>query len=263
MIVIADWGSDSLSKQEFISAFTGFVKDPAAVRIDFVESSPSSIHAGFLAAQIVETEERDSQPEDTVIFINYDTRQQKEGAELIIGRLSSGIYIFGPNAEYNFSFIKPKIDELFNYQLENTGTQFRSRDLYSRIGAHLADEMEDEMDLEEAHTNIIPQLTEYFIGHIDNFGNIKTTIPYDYLKGKYELNEKIKIKINTTEKSPTFVNGLFQGTEGELIIYPGSSGPKENPYLEISVWQHFNDERQMNALTAFNHPRPGMKIELT
>ena len=59
------------------------------------------------------------------------------------------MYILGPNAGYNFSFIKDKIDEVFAYQGVNEEGQFHSRDLYARISAHLMEGFEDEMEMDE------------------------------------------------------------------------------------------------------------------
>ena len=48
------------------------------------------------------------------------------------------------------------------------------------------DYLGDELELEEISANIIPELDQFYIGHIDNFGNIKTTIVEEDFKGKYE-----------------------------------------------------------------------------
>ena len=116
---------------------------------------------------------------------------------------------------------------------------------------------EDEMELEEIRNTIIPVLEDFYIGHIDNYGNIKTTIPHSYLKGKHEYHEAIKITTNSTTKTATYVDNLFGKEPGALVIYPGSSGPKDDPYLEIAIWQHFPTE---SALKEFNHAKPGDKV---
>jgi len=268
LIVIADWAADSLNRQEFRSATEGFLKNPdGKAQINFVNATPSTIHTSFLLNQIVETEERFGRPQETVIFENTDPRlQTKEGvanakgAEFVIVRLKSGIYVCGPNAGYDFSMVKERIEETFFYPNLNQGSQFRSRDLYSRVCSHLMDGMEDEMELEETNNNIIPELRGNYVGHIDNHGNIKTTISKEQFKGKYEMGETVKIKINAVEKSVRFVANLFGGTPGELVIYPGSSGNRDNPYLEISVWRHFTEAKPTTGLQELNYPKPGAGI---
>lgn len=267
LIVVADWASDTLAVQEFKSVVEGYLKDSTFANIGIVSSTPSTIHTGFLIAQTVETEERYGRPQETIFFQNTDPRlrspegeEKPKGAEFIITRLLSGIFICGPNTEYNYSFIKNKIDELYHYVGLKDESQFRSRDLYSHICAHLMDELEDELELEEGPTDIIPELRGHYVVHIDNFGNIKTNITHEEFKGKYEYDDSISITINKVTKRVRFSNYLFGRTPGELVIYPGSSGQKDNPYLEISVWRHFTEPDITTGLHIFNNSRSGMPI---
>jgi len=269
LIVVADWASDSLTCQEFKTALQGFAKNAKEVDISFVSSSPSTIHTSYILEQLIRTEERYGIPNETVIFQNTDPRiQAKEGvakaqgAEFIVLRLKSGIFLCGPNAGYDFSLLKNKIEYTYCYLGLDRGSQFRSRDLYSRVSAHLMDHLEDEMDLEEESSNCIPELRGYYVGHIDNYGNIKTTITREDFKGKYEYGEQVEITLNNVTKKATYVSNLFGGTPGELVIYPGSSGDKDNPYLEISVWRHFTEEKPTTGLAEFHSPKPGMEIVL-
>jgi hypothetical protein len=268
LIVVADWVQDSLTCQEFKTATEGFLKNSDTIDIDFVSSTPSTIHTGFLINQMVTTTERYGLPQELIIFANTDPRlkeselEKTKGAELVIIRLISGIYLIGPNAEYNFSFIKNQIDEIYRYPGFNEGNQFRSRDSFSRVTAHLIDEMEDELEMEEISKDIIPEIKGFYIGHIDNFGNIKTTIKHEDLKGRYELGDIVKVKINNIEEKAKYTNSLFGGRVSELVIYPGSSGDKDNPFLEISAWQHFNEGTAKTGKDFFNNPSPGMKLEI-
>jgi S-adenosylmethionine hydrolase len=269
LIVVADWAGDSLTCQEVRTAVEGFAKNPSAVNISFVAATPSTIHTSYLINQLVETEERYGRPLETVIFQNTDPRIQttesvaeSKGAEFIIVRLATGMYLCGPNAGYDFSLIKGRATDVFHYKDLDKGSQFRSRDLYSRVSAHLMDAMQDELELDEVGVDVIPDLRGYFVGHIDNYGNIKTTIRTEDLKGKHELGETFSVTINNVKKEVKYVNNLFGGTPGELVIYPGSSGKKENPFLEISVWRHFTEEDKTTGLHAFNNPHPGSEITL-
>lgn len=267
LIVVADWADDSLNRQEIISALDGFLKKPDDMNVTFVSSTPSTIHTAFLVSQIVENEERYGRPLNTVIFQNTDPRIQTtesvkgaKGAEFIIAKLKSGLWICGPNAGYDYSLIKDKVDEIFHYEGLSEGSQFRSRDLYARVAAHLMDAMEDELDLTEISTNAIPPLVGYYIAHIDNHGNIKTTLKLSDLKGKYEFGDFVDVEINKVRKKVEFVDNLFGSSPGKLVIYPGSAGKFENPYLEISIWRHFTEEKPTTGLHEFNFPRPGMQV---
>lgn len=269
LIVIADWAHDTLTCQEFRTAVEGFSKNPGDAQISFVSSAPIPLHTSFLMNQIVEIEERFGRPQETVIFANTDPRlqapeglDQAKGADFIVAKLLSGLYVCGPNAGYTFSMIKPKMDELFVYGNLDKGSQFRSRDLYSRVSAHLMDAMEDEMDLEEFHTGMVSELRGWYVGHIDNFGNIKTTMKLSDLKGIYEFGDEIRIKIHDVEKNVMFARNLFAYPAGTLIIYPGSSGKREDPYMELSVRRNFTEKDASTGLQAFNFPKPGMGVEM-
>ncbi|MFH0772732.1 MAG: hypothetical protein V1922_00245 [bacterium] len=269
LIVVADWAHDSLTNQEVQVAIEGFVKNSRDVRIGFVSSTPSTIHTSYILQQLVRTVERYGRPLETVFFQNTDPHihtqegvDKAKGAEFIVIRLKSGIYLCGPNAGYDFSLLKPSIEYVYRYPGLDKGSQFRSRDLYSRVSAHLMDEMEDQLDLEEQPSSCIPELRGYFIGHIDNYGNIKTTITHADLKGKIQLGGKVEITINDVQKSVVYVNNLFGGIPGVLVIYPGSSGDPANPYMEISVWRHFTEKDTSTGTHIFNMPWPGMEIEL-
>lgn len=270
LIIVADWASDTLSCQEVRSAVEGYLKDHNIGVITFIHSTPSTIHTGFLVLQVVEFEERYGKPLETVIFQNTDPRlhvnhalKNSEGAKPLIIRLKSGIYLTGPDAGFNFSLIKDRIEEVFEYKGLNIEGQFHSRDLYSRITAHLMDEMEDEMELEEVSSTIIPVLVGHYVAHIDNFGNIKTLICHSYLKGKFEHGNFISITINGITQKAQYVTNLFGGEPGELVIYPGSSGKFDDRFLEISIWRHFTEKNPTTGVHTFNHPKPGMEIKIS
>ncbi len=268
LYVIADWASDTLTCAEVKIAIEGFLKKSENSNIFFISSTPSTIHTSFLINQLVIDIESYGEPLETVIFQNTDPRlhtnqstKRAEGAKPLIIRLKSGIYLVGPNAGYDFSMIKNKIEEVFEYKGLNEEGQFHSRDLYARISAHLMDYMEDELELEELNIDIIPDFQGNFVGHIDNYGNIKTTIKHSFLKGKYEYGDLIKVKINNIVKKAKYVTNLFGGVPGELVIYPGSSGEKDDRFLEITIWRHFNEKNPTTGLHEFNYPKPGQMIE--
>lgn len=269
LIVVADWAADTLTCAEVKVAVEGFLKNPNQSNISFVASTVSTIHTSFLLNQLVTDIERYGQPLETIIFQNTDPRlhaaeptKNAEGATPVIIKLKSGIYLIGPNCEYNFSLIKDKIDEVFVYKGLNIEGQFHSRDLYSRISAHLMDYEEDELELEEIPPSEIPDLKGFYVGHIDNFGNIKTTIRQEDFKGKYEYDDTVTIKINNITKKAKFVTNLFGGIPGELVIYPGSSGRPANHFLEISIWRYFTEARPITGRGVFSEPKIGSIIEL-
>lgn len=263
LIVLADWVEDSLTCAEFKIAVDGYLKEEGFSDISFVSVTSSTAHLSYILNQIVLDVEKFGKPLDTVIFANVDPRLNEVGKPLIV-RLISGLSIIGPNSGQTFSLVLKKIDEVFSYSgVIEEKSQFNSRDLYARLCAHLMDYQEDELELDQFNKDQIESVSGFYVGHIDNFGNIKTTITQSDLKGKWEINEMVEINLNGISKQARYVDGLFSGRPDELVIYPGSSGAFNNQFIEISVWKKFsgNDNRKTGAFE-FNNPKAGDLIIL-
>lgn len=268
LIVVSDWAADSLAQEEFRIATEGFLESDVIPAVSFVPTMASTLHVAYVSSQIIETMERYGAPLDTVVYVGTDprlpvTNSEEKGlpGKFFIIRLYSGLYVCGPNTGYTFSMIKNKIDRAFTYNLEDKFFQNRSRDLYSRITAHLLEAMQDDLDLDEVHTNLIPQLDHYIVGHVDVFGNIKTNIPREELK-QHTPGSEVTITLNGESKKATYVDHLFAGDPGKLVIYPGTDGPPDNPFVEISIWQSLAGELGKTGMHEFNSPQPGMKVEV-
>ncbi len=271
LIVIADYCSDTLVTQELRSAIEGYLKDPSGVNLSFVASFPSTIHTAYLLNQVITTEERYGRPHETVIFVNTDPRLERhekadhaEGSRGLIIKLKSGLIVTGPNAGYCFSLIIDKIERIYTYSGLEKGSQFRSRDNYPPLLANLMDYLEEDLDLQEASESLIPNYSKHHVGHIDNYGNLKTTIAQSQLKGKFEYGDNIEITISGARQNAKYVDNLFGGSVGELVIYPGSSGNPEDRFLEISAWSHFgNDELESKTgRDFFPNIAPGQEITI-
>lgn len=245
LITIADYCSDSLTVQELRSVLLGHLTKPLSSSVSFVHSIPNTIHTAFLLKQVLITENRHGRLNDLVIFLNTDARIQTneavseaKGADFAIARMKNGAILCGPNAGYTFSLVHHDIEYFYLYPGLDKGTQFRSRELYMPVCALLMEEKEDDMDLTETKITNIPRLEGFHVGHIDNYGNIKTTIPHSYMKGKFEYGEKLHITIGNVTKEAFYVDNMFGHEPSTLVIAPGSSGYPDDPYLEVVVWQH-------------------------
>ncbi|OGK20394.1 hypothetical protein A3C23_03950 [Candidatus Roizmanbacteria bacterium RIFCSPHIGHO2_02_FULL_37_13b] len=232
LIVITDWAKDNIYSQEFQISVDGYIKDSLIPNINFISATTSSINSGFLLEQIVRTEERLGRPGNTVFFIGSEMKDGNQRSFYIL-RLKSGAIVCGENYQYNFTFIKPKIDEAFSYSLELSMTNFTSRDYYARIIAHLLESMEDDLELDEVHTNTILETSGFYVGHIDSFGNIITTINESKLKGKYEYGDNLEIEINRQRSKVVFVKNIYQKIDHSSKIGPGSFGLFDDSYLEL------------------------------
>ncbi|MBP6994253.1 SAM-dependent chlorinase/fluorinase [Candidatus Woesebacteria bacterium] len=231
LITIADWAADGLACQEVRTAVQGFLRAPTERDISFVPSTPSTIHAGYLARQVVETEDQYGQPLNTVVLVDVQSP-----AELLIIRLKSGIHVLGPHTGNVFSFLLSTIEEVFTYPGLKIDSHFPARDAYARVAAHLMESLQDEMELEEGHLSLIPGVQDHYIGPIDSYGNIKTTIQESTLKEKYSYGDEIDVSIHETRKKVQFVSNPSSRDAGRLVIFPGASGDNHDPLLEIADW---------------------------
>lgn len=265
LTVIADWAHDDLANKEFSSALIGQLLNETSPRIDFVASHHSSIHTAFLTQQIVQTEERLGIPDHTVMFLNTDTREHTndkitnaEGSPFVIAILFSKLILCGPNAGYCFSLIKDQIQQLFVYNGVEKGSQFRSRDLFPKVIAQLMMEKQDDLEMDELETSEIPDLKGYFVGHVDNYGNIKTTIPSSVFEG-HKHGDEIRITIGSITHKALYTHNLFGEKPGSLVLAPGSSGKETDRFLELAVRIGPNYK---SGSERFNNPKPGSSIVL-
>lgn len=266
LIVIADYCSDNLPTQELRSAFLGHLNQTYTAQLSFVHSTPSTIHTAFLLKQILLTESRLGDPNNLVIFVNTDPRLQtnkgvrlSQGAQFVVAKLKNGAWLCGPSAGNSFSLIRDEIEYLYLYSGLDKGNQFRSRELYMRVAALLVEEKQDEMQLEEIRNTEIPVLDKLYIGHIDNYGNMKTTIANSHMKGKHEYGKKVAVTLNGQTKEAVYTDNMFGVGPDVLVLAPGSSGMPDDPYLELIIWQHYPDS---SARKAFPQAKPGDEISL-
>lgn len=253
LIVVADWANDSLYASEYKSAVAGYVDSQNTLDISLVNSTNSSISASFLLSQAALTEQRLGEPHNTVIHIGTEPRNTTD--PFLVIKLTSGIYVCGINNEYTFTLIKDSIEKAFGYRVEAAASGFMSRDVYSRVIAHLLQSLEHDLDLEEIHTNTIPQLQETYIGHIDVFGNMITTVKHEDISAKYSEGDEIEAKIGSEIKKAVYKKNIWSGENGQLIIGPSSFGPLDNPYVSIVV-------KSGSASALFQDAKTGTQVQL-
>lgn len=171
---------------------------------------------------------------------NKEKRDNGEGEGLVYVELANNIRIVGVNAGYCFSFVKPHIKALHHINVQNKGSQFRSRDFYPEavIGIMQGDQSFIGAALDPA---AIPDVPKNCVAWVDGYGNIKTTTRVSQVA--FTPGQPVLVTINGMKRTAFFTDGTFSVREGELAFAPGSTGG-EDRFMEIflrglSAWREF------------------------
>ncbi len=253
LFVIADYGNGDSAFAEVALRLKLFLPDTYI----FTQSVDafSTIQTGFWIYQLALT----PGIHDTFIYSNtaprkHDKTEQKNnnGEKLVYAKLKNGVGIMAVHAGGVFSFVKPYIEKLGYVNVDNHGSQFRSRDNYPKVVAEMVknEEFDDFVDL---NTPIeIPEYPRDMIASIDGYGNIKTTTKLEELN--LQPGQKVGITIHGLKHLATFTDGVFNIKEGELAFAPGSSG-HDGKFMEIFV-------RGGSAKFLFGKPNVESKIQI-
>lgn len=246
IFLIADYGVGDPAFTEVILQLRTLIPDAFV----YPHATPpfSTVNTGFWMYQIAIS----SKDKNTFIYSNtapraHDKNAQKDndGEKLMYAKLTNGCEIMAVNAGYSFSFVKPYIIDYGEVQVENSGSQFRSRDKFPKAVAQMTHR--DPSFLGELRDiNTIPDAPRNVIASVDGYGNIKTSIRRSYLS--YTPGQKLTITINNITHWAMYTDGMFNIPHGHehLTFAPGSSG-HEDPFMEVSI-------RGKNAHEVFGKP---------
>lgn len=236
--VIADYGGGHSTDHAFGEVRNHFLRFDKENKLRMVTEHPvyafSTIETGFWIAQ----EGLHSEHQDIVIFSNTAPRgdikwkgEQKQG--FVCGLLDNGIPVFAVAAGYNLSFIKDRLKELWQVQVPNEGTQFRSRDYYPEATMAILNgdltRLGKEVSIKE-----IPDVPQFKVASVDGYGNLKTTIKKGHLKDSILESKVLRVTVNGY--SHFALNTLLPEVEGkmyDLCMVQGSSGGKQSNYIEF------------------------------
>ncbi|MEK7129565.1 MAG: hypothetical protein AAB803_00965 [Patescibacteria group bacterium] len=171
---------------------------------------------------------------------NRSGRLENEGERLKYAVLDNGVRVVGVNAGFCFSFVKQHIREFYSVNVENKGSQFRSRDFFPEAVVGLM-HGEKRYIGEKRDLSMIPDIPDHRIAWIDGYGNIKTTIRQSEME--YTPGQPLRVTIAGMKRIAYFTDGTFSVREGELAFAPGSSGAKDR-FMELflrglSAWKEF------------------------
>lgn len=236
--VIADYGGGHSTDHAFDEVQNHFIRFDKDRKLRWVTEHPvyafSTIETGFWIAQ----EALHSEHKDLVIFSNTAPRGDiewngEERQAFVAGILDNGIPVFAVNAGYNLSFVKNRLKGLWEVNVPNTGTQFRSRDNYPEATMAILygdiNRLGKKVDISN-----IPDIPQFKLASVDGYGNLKTTIKKSHLKESILNSKMVRVTINGY--SHFALNTLIPGIEGQiydLCLVQGSSGGKQGNYIEI------------------------------
>jgi hypothetical protein len=240
--LIADYGVNDPAFGEVIQKLHGL--HPGITIYPTSVPSFSTLATGFWTAQYAQV----NPIAGMTIYTNTaprkdkkESRDRNEGEKLVYAKLKNDVHVVGVNAGYCFSFIKPLITSLHHVNVENKGSQFRSRDFYPEA---VIDVSSGTFSLVGDQLNIstIPDVPKNRIAWIDGYGNIKTTTPLSSVTT--ESGKPVVVTLNEIKRTAYFTDGTFSVHEGQLAFAPGSSGGEDKAmelFLRgLSAWREFN-----------------------
>ena len=181
-----------------------------------------------------------------------EKRENNEGEKLMYAVLDNGIPIISVNAGYCFSFVRKHIKKFYEVNIENKGSQFRSRDYYPKAVVGIMMNKKEYIGKEVA-TEIIPHVPKNSICFVDGYGNLKTSTKVSDLPKDFKPGDRLKIKILRDVRMAVFTDGTFSVREGELSFAPGSSGLQNDRYMEVLL-------RGDSAYHYFGKPQVGTEF---
>lgn len=258
--VIADYGPGDLAFSEMISALARHLPDDAHWHTTPVESF-NTLATGFIVGQLA-LQDAELRPEFCTIYANcaprQDVRSERKdnaGEGLLYGRLRNGVPVLVVNSGWSLSFVRDELEELWSLSIGDSGSQFRSRDLFPPVVGRV---MKGQLDFLKERLDplaAIPEPPARRIAYIDSFGNFKTTIrDGDPTLQNLQPGQRFDVRINGVQRAVTVVKGSFGVREGDMAFAPGSSGH------ERRFWEIF--QRGGSALESFGRPRVGTLLEM-
>lgn len=245
---------------EVVAAFYSLL--PESVRLNLTTVPPfDTVATGFILAQLANAYES-LRPKKMIIFANtaprkdnLKARKNNEGEGLLFCTLKNGVNIIAVNSGYSLSFVRDDIFELWSTNIEDGGSQFRSRDFFPKTVGLVAHEDFSFINHKLPPLETIIEPPQNVVGYVDSFGNIKTTIRVgDEPVSNLSPGDRVKVRIESRLATATVATGSFNILEGDLAFAPGSSGHQSR------FWELF--KRGGSAWSEFGSPANGSPIEI-
>ena len=250
--VIADYAAGDLAFSEMSAALAAHLPDGWTWIHTPVESF-NTVALGFAMAQLALSD----LALERVVYANcaprqdaHEARRDNQGEGLLYGVLGNGVPVLVVNSGYSLSFVRGDLRELWSTQVPDSGSQFRSRDVFPPFVGKMARGERDFLGKRLDPATVIPNAPVGVIGYIDSFGNLKTT----YRDVGLRDGQRVTVAINGIRRTATVATGSFHVREGDIAFAPGSSG-HDNRFWEVF-------QRGGSAALTFGSPRVGAPVEL-
>lgn len=163
----------------------------------------------------------------------------------------------GVNAGHAFSFLRAAAEELRWAAAGDSGSQFRSRDLFPQVAAAIAHGEPDALG-EPLRRADVPTVPTNRFAYVEGYGNLKTTIPHDPARGR--AGEAVRVRVGEVELEATTGDGSFAVEPGRLAFAPGSSGWTDARGCATRWMDLFL--RGGDAWAAFGRPPVGARVRV-
>lgn len=255
--VVADYGAGDLAFAEVAQRFALHLPGSAVVPTPVPPFD--TVSAGFCVAQLALTDG----PADRVVFQNVAPRAESDdprpgnvGERLVAARLASGVLVVGVDAGFAFSFLRDEAETMSEARLPDSGSQFRSRDVFPELVAALVGGDEGALGATVAPADV-PAPPERALAYTDGYGNLKTTWP----EPPAEPGTPLRVRVGDATAEAVAGGGTFEVPAGTLAFAPGSSGWSRRAGGERSFCELLL--RGASAAERLGHPPAGAPVEVT
>lgn len=261
IISITDWNIDGLTRERFRTVVEGYSADRKRVSIQTLSCTSSSVHAGFLAYEMALTEAKNGDPTDTLIYIDVNTEHEAYLDDTVrsdcfaVVRLSNNLLVCGRLSGYAFAWIKQSAQQISEYTGLPNSTSVNHLDGHGRVVAHLADYLDDQLDLQSLHEADILSLpvdTNYICHKTKN--TLVTTLNHSDLES-CSVGDQVKVRIGAKTYSSHLVSSPKHESDSGLIMYIGYYGHPDLRCIELMA-------KTPNIQERFAQLFPGDQISL-
>lgn len=272
LIIVTDCGGSDRGRYEIAAQRCFFPYDPCVTF--FATESMNTLHSGFTAAAHALSTIDFFGPlqagEQVGVIDNAAPRHGKEngralrgedrkpeGEEIYALRLQSGVWVVGPNAGYNFFFLRGQIAE--SWLVTDTSgryTPFRSMEVMVPVLAKVLGIRENpHLRIEPKELPNMPTAAGVFVADWDSHGNIYLVSTLPDQNWIPAVGENRAFRIGTKIARLRHVDGIFAGNTGEQTLTVGSLQLNGQPVYYIVVVGG-------NAHSLFGSPAVGTRVEI-